>query len=212
MMNVTRYLVLEFLTDTKKPQWMKIALILTLAGLVAYFGMVLFVIPQEYYNVQTLEPQPIFTAKISSNHIILGDSFDVVIDSSNSNDAADIQIMSIAFPSMAQIGDQVKVVGYNFTQSPRYVKTGDKIGYDYSGGIKSVLAQYPSIEAYSRPVNPGTHYSIELKVTPDAVGNFTIFAKTVAIPHASDYSHYPYFGIKDHQNEYVESFSVVVSK
>lgn len=191
---------------------MKIALILTLVGIAAYFGMVLFVIPQEYSDIKTLEPQPSFTAKISSQHIILGDSFDVVVDSSNSNDAADIQIVSIAFPSIMQIGDQVKVVGYDFTQSPRYVKTGDKIGYDYSGGIKSVLAQYPSIEAYSRPVNPGTHHSIELRVTPDAVGNFTIFAKTVAIPHTSDYSHYPYSGVKDHQNEHVESFSVMVSK
>lgn len=191
---------------------MKIALILALAGLVVYFGIVLFVIPQEYSSIKTLEPKPSFTAKISSDHIILGDSFDVVVDSSNSNDVADIQIVSIAFPSIMQIGDQVKVVGYDFTQSPRYVKTGDKIGYDYSGGTKSVQAQYPSIEAYGRPVNPGTNHSIELRVTPDAVGNFTIFAKTVAIPHIGNYSHYPYSGIKDHQNEYVESFSVTVSK
>lgn len=189
---------------------MKIALILALAGLVAYFGMVLLVIPQEYSDIQTSEPRPSIAAKISSNHIRLGDSFDIVIDSSNSNDAADIQIVSIAFPSVAQIGDQVKIVGYDFTQSPRYVKTGDKIGYDYSGGTKSVLAQYPSIEAYSRPVAPDAHYSIELRITPDMVGNFTIFAKTVAIPHAGNYSHYPYSGIRDHQNEYVESFSIMV--
>ena len=191
---------------------MKLALILALVGLVSYFGVVLFVIPQEYSNVKTLEPQPSYTAKISSNHIRLGDSFDVVIDSSNSHDSADIQIMSIAFPSLTKIGDKVKIVGYDFTQSLRYVKTGDEIGYDYSGGIKSVKAQYPSIEAYSRPVNPGAHYSIELKITPDAVGNFTIFAKTVAIPHSGDHSRYPYSGIKDHQNEYVESFSVMISQ
>jgi hypothetical protein len=191
---------------------LKIALILTLAGLAAYFGMVLFVIPHEYSNIKTLEPQPSFTAKISSPHIHLGDSFDVVVDSSNSHDAADIQIMSISFPTMAKIGDKVKIISYNFTQSPRYIKTGDEIGYDYSGGTKSTKAQYPSIEAYSRPVNPGAHYSIELKITPDSVGNFTVFAKTVAIPHASNHSHYPYSGIRDHQNEYVESFSVVVSK
>lgn len=191
---------------------MKLVLILTLIGLVAYFGVVLLVIPSEYSNIKTLEPQPTFTAKISSSHIHLGDSFDIVIDSSNSHDSADIQIMSIAFPNLAQIGSQVKIVGYNFTQSPRYVKTGDEIGYDYSGGTKLIKAQYPSIEAYSRPVNPGAHYSIDLKITPDTVGNFTIFAKTVAIPHSSDRSHYPYSGIKDHQNEYVESFSVVVSQ
>ncbi len=191
---------------------MKITLILTLTGLACYFGLVLFVIPQEYYAVQTLDPQPSFTAKVSSNHIRLGDSFDVVIDSSNSNDASDVQIVSISFPNMTQIGNHVEILGYDFTQSPRYVKTGEKIGYDYSGGTKSVLAQYPSIEAYSRPVNPGAHYSIELKVTPNMVGNFTVFAKTVAIPHASDHSHYPYSGVKDHQNEYVESFSVMVSQ
>lgn len=191
---------------------MKIALVLTLVGLVAYFGIVLFVIPHEYSNVKTLEPQPTFTVKISSNHIHLGDSFDVVVDSSNYHDAADIQIMSIAFPSIEQIGDKVKIVGYNFTNSPRYIKTGDEIGSDYSGGIKFIQAQYPSIEAYSRPVNPGAHYYIELKITPDMVGNFTIFAKTVAIPHTSDNSHYPSSGILDHQNEYVESFFIVVEQ
>lgn len=191
---------------------MKIALILALVGLAAYFGIVLLVIPQEYSNANALDPHPSFAAKVSSNNIRLGDSFGVVIDSSNSNDPSDIQIVSIAFPSIAQIGDQVEIVSYDFTQSPRYVKTGDKIGYGYSGGTNSVLAQYPSIEAYSRPVNPGDHYSIELRVTPSAVGNFTIFAKTVAIPHASNYSHYPHSGIRDHQNEYVESFSVSVSQ
>jgi len=190
----------------------KVALVLVLAGLAAYFGMVLFVFPAEYSNVRTLEPQPVFTARISQDHIRLGDSFDVVVDSSNSHDSADIQIMSIAFPGITEIGDRVKIVGYDFTQSPRYIRTGDDIGYDYSGGIKSVKAQYPSIEAYSRPVGPGAHHSIELRITPDAVGNFTIFAKTVAIPHSSEHSHYPYSGIRDHQNEYVESFSVAVSK
>lgn len=191
---------------------MKIALILVFVGLAAYFGMALLVFPSEYSHVKTLEPQPIFTARISTDHIRLGDSFDVVVDSSNSNDSADIQIMSIAFPGISEIGDRVKIVGYDFTQSPRYIKAGDEIGYDYSGGIKSVKAQYPSIEAYSRPVSAGAHHSIELKITPDVVGNFTIFAKTVAIPHSTDKSHYPYSGIRDHQNEYVESFSVEVSK
>ncbi len=169
-------------------------------------------VPQEYSDVPTLEPQPSFDAKISSNHIRLGDSFDIVVDSSNSNDASDIQIVSIAFPNMTQMGGNVEIISYDFTQSPRYVRTGDKIGYDYSGGTKLVLAQYPSIEAYSRPVTPGAHYSVELKVTPDMVGNFTVFVKTVAIPHATEYSHYPHSGIKDHQNEYVESFSVMVSQ
>ncbi len=49
-----------------------------------------------------------------------------MIDSSNSHDSADIQIMSIAFPSITEIGDRVKIVGYDFTQSPRYVKPGTK--------------------------------------------------------------------------------------
>ena len=189
---------------------MKLVLILTLVGIAAYFGVVLFVIPPEYSNAKTLEPQPSFTAKISPQQIRLGDSFDILIDSSNSHDSADIQIVSIAFPGLAQIGDRVKIVGYDFTQSPRYVKTGDEMGSDYSGGTKVVTAQYPSIEAYSRPVSPVAHYSIEMKVTPDVAGNFTIFTKTVAIPHSGERSHYPYSGIRDHQNEYVESYSVMV--
>lgn len=191
---------------------MKLALVLAIVGIASYFVMVLLVVTPEYSNVKALEPQPAFTAKLSSDRIRLGDSFGIAINSSNSHDPADIQIVSIAFPSITQIGSQVQIVGYDFTQSPRYVKTGDEIGYDYSGGTKTVKAQYPSIEAYSRPVGPGAHYSIEVRITPDSVGNFTVFAKTVAIPHSGDHSHYPYSGIRDHQNEYVESFSVVVSQ
>jgi len=80
----------------------KIALILTLVGLVAYFGIVSFTIPQ-YSDIHTLDPRPTFTATVSSNHVALGDSFDILIVSSNSDDASDIQIVSIAFPNMTQI-------------------------------------------------------------------------------------------------------------
>jgi hypothetical protein len=202
--------ILEFLTATEKKTSVRLTLILALAGIAAYFGAVLFVAPSMYSDVKTLEPQPSFAAKLSSQSIRLGDSFDVVVESSNSNDPADIQIMSIAFPGLAEIGDTVKIVGYDFTQSPRYVKTGDEIGSNYSGGTASVKAQYPSIEAYSRPVIPGAHYSMELKITPGAAGNFTIFAKTVAIPHSGDNSHYPHSGVLDHQNEFVEPITVEV--
>ncbi len=120
---------------------MKLALVLALVGLAAYFGAVLLAVPQESSDVKTLEPEPAFAAKLSSSQIRLGDSFSITIDSSNSHDYADIQIVSVAFPSLAQIGERVKIVGYDFTQSPRYVKAGDEVGSDYSGGTKTVRAQ-----------------------------------------------------------------------
>ena len=189
----------------------KIALILALAGLAVYFGMVLFVAPYEFSNIRVLDPQPSVATTISADRIHLGDSFRLTVNSENSNDVADIQIVSIEFPNMTQIGSRVEIVGYDFTQSPRYVKTGDDVGSEYSGGTKSVVAQYPSIEAYSRPVSPGAHHYLELKITPDTLGNFTIFVKTVAIPHGNN-SHYPRSGIMDHQNEYVVPISVAVSQ
>lgn len=187
----------------------KIALILVLAGLAVYFGIVLFVAPYEFSSIKALDPQPSITTVVSEDRIRLGGSFHLVVNSDNSNDVADIQIVSIAFPNMTQIGNRVQIVSYDFTQSPRYVKTGDEIGSEYSGGTKSVIAQYPSVEAYSRPVSPGTHHSVELKITPDTLGNFTMYVKTIAIPHG-DNSHYPRSGPLDHQHEYVVPISVAV--
>ena len=63
----------------------------------------------------------------------------------------------------------------------------------------------------SRPLKPDTSTHFDLVITPQELGLFNIYVKSIGIPHTSDVSHYPYSGILDHQNEYVEVYSVNVN-
>ena len=85
------------------------------------------------------------------------------------------------------------------------------MGSNYSGGLESVVSEYPSIESMSRPIRSGQTHNIEFVITPQSSGNFTIYVKSINIPHTDVLSHFPQTGILDHQNENVSSFVVGVS-
>jgi hypothetical protein len=91
------------------------------------------------------------------------------------------------------------------------VDIGDAVGSGYSG-TETVSAQYPSIEAFSRPWDEGTQYALALRVRPQAEGDFVVFVKSVAFPHTWDGAHYPGDGLVDYQQEFVESYSIQVTK
>ena len=74
-----------------------------------------------------------------------------------------------------------------------------------------MVAHYPSIEAMSRPIHQGSQYHLSQIITPEKQGNFSIYVKSVNIPHTSDLSHHPQIGILDHQEEYVQVYSVNVN-
>jgi hypothetical protein len=176
-----------------------------------FFGLTLFYFPPIFENTSLNIPEPLIDVKLSKNQIQLGESFDVSIIAKNIGDQADIQIVSIGFPKLETTDNIVKITSYNFTQSPHYVQIGDEIGAKYTESKEHVNATYPSIEAYSRPVPQGTVYELILQVMPQHAGIFEVYAKTVAIPHSSDRSHFPYSGLLDFQDEFVQVYSVSVA-
>lgn len=180
------------------------------AAVVIYFSLTLVVLPPSYLQRPAIIPQPTLDVKIDNAKINLGDSFEIKIVSNNIGDPADIQIVSVAFPDLKKLDDLVKITSYDFTQSPRYVLAGEEMGSEYTGGEKIIAAKYPSIEAYSRPIESGSQYHMELKVTPKTVGTFTVYVKSVILPHTDERSHYPQNGPLDHQNEHVEAHLVEV--
>ncbi len=180
------------------------------AGLVVYFFMGLVVFPQEYLSHDVIEPQPFQKVSLSENQISLGESFEIEIQVENKNDFADILILSVSFPQLQENTDAVRIISYDFTQSPRYIVPGDRINSEYTLG-GDVTAKYPSIEAYSRNIPVNTSYKMVLSITPQNAGTFETFIKTIAIPHTTELSHYPYDGLLDEQSEYVSVYSVNVN-
>ena len=176
-----------------------------------YFVLTIFVFPSEFLLTEQLVPQPVFEAVLSETTIVVGDSFRLSTISENTGDYADIHIVSISFPDLIEIDDVVKIATYDFTLSPSYISVGEEIGSNYSGGVETTFAQYPSIEAMSRPLQPNVETHLDIVVTPKKSGIFNIYVKSIGIPHTSDVSHYPYSGILDHQNEHVLVYSVTVN-
>ena len=176
-----------------------------------YFILTIFVLPSEFLMTEQLVPEPTFQAVLSDSEISLGDSFRLDIVSVNTGDYADIHIVSVAFPDLIKTDDVVKIATYDFTLSPSYIYVDEEIGSKYSGGVETTLAKYPSIEAMSRPLKPDVSTHFDIVVTPKELGLFNIYVKSIGIPHTSTTSHYPYSGILDHQNEYVQVYSVTVN-
>lgn len=179
-------------------------------GLFFYFFLGLVIFPQEFLTHEIIEPQPIQYVTFSNDEITLGESFEIEIEVKNKNDFADILITSIAFPNLQEIDDTVKISSYDFTQSPRNIVPGNKINSKYASGGQ-ITAIYPSIEAYSRNVKENSTYHMSVIITPQNLGPFETFIKTIAIPHTTELSHYPYDGILDSQSEYVSVFTVNVN-
>lgn len=176
-----------------------------------YFILGLYVLPEQYLTRPQAESETILTVQLSDSEISLGSSFEVGMTSENIGDMADILILSIAFPNLKEIDDRIKIVSYDFTQSPVNIEVGEEIGVEYLATQKTVHAEYPSIEAYSRPAHTSATYHITLDITPKQVGNFVFYTKSVTLPHLSPLSHYPREGEIDHSNEYVEVYSVQVN-
>ena len=189
---------------------MKIVILGVLATiLIVYFLMTLVIFPDEYRSHKVIEPKPIHTASISSNEITLGESFKIEIEMINQNDFADIVLTSVGFPSLSDL-DSVEVIGYDYTQSPKYIDIGYEVGSDYTYG-EVIPAVYPSIEADSRNIPANSEFRMVLLVNPPESGLFDVYIKTVAIPHTTNQSHFPYEGLVDPQGEHVEVYSVAVN-
>ncbi len=192
------------------------AIILTgavVAALVAYFSLSLYVFPQSYQSIEPRRPKAIMTdVSLSAPTIALGQSLIIsVTGTNNGEDAADMQIVSLGFPNLTSI-DNIKMLNHNFTQTPMLITPGKLLSSQYSSTEESVPAQYASIEAFSRPWEAGKTYSADIEAIPKTEGKFVVFIKSVALPHTWEQAHYPLDGTLDQQKEFVETYSVQVTK
>jgi hypothetical protein len=192
------------------------AILLTSAvavALVAYFSLSLYVFPQSYQSIEPHRPQAIVTdVSLSAPDIALGQALTIsVTGTNNGEDAADMQIVSVGFPNLTSI-DNIKILKHNFTQTPMLITPGELLSSQYSTTEESVSAQYASIEAFSRPWEAGKTYSADIEVIPKTEGKFVVFIKSVALPHTWEQAHYPQDGTLDQQKEFVETYSVQVTK
>lgn len=196
----------------KKSTFGLIIIVTTLT--VTYFVLSLYFFPK-YYLAHTYlsHPKPfIKDFRISNSDVSLGEPFHVSIAGGNNGSQADIQIISIALPNLTNIklDDEVKILSYNFSQKPLIVGKGDSIGSRYEGQSKTIAAEYPSIQFYSRPWKSGMVYGAQLELYPLSKGKFTMLIKTVTLPNTDSSSHYPNAGIRDYQDEYVNEYQVSV--
>jgi hypothetical protein len=192
-----------------------VLIVLAAISLIIYYSLSILYIPQLYLSFSSeVKSQPVITGtKLSNSKVILGESFDLTITTRNNGDTADMQVVSLSFPNITSIDSIVKIPDYNFTQKPVFIEVGDEVGSEYYGFDKVIKAPYPSIEANSRPWHTGDYYQISIDVKPTSVGRFVIFLKTIALPHINELDHYPRFGIKDYQGEFIAVSSVdVVNK
>ena len=181
-------------------------------SLIVYFSLSLYVFPQSYQSIEARRPQANVTDVILPTHdITLGQALTISITGTNDGEDADMQVVSVGFPNLTTT-DNIKVLKHNFDQTPIWIAPGELLSSEYSDTDSSVLAQYTSIEAFSRPWETGKIYSADIEVIPKTEGRFVIFVKSVALPHTWEQAHYPQDGILDQQKEFVESYSVQVTK
>ena len=191
------------------------AIILTAAvavALVAYLSLSLYVFPQLYQSIEARRPQAIVTnVSLSAPDIALGQTLTISVTGTNNGEDADMQIVSVGFPNLTTT-DNIKILKHDFDQRPILIVPGELLSSEYSDTDSSVLAQYASIEAFSRPWEAGKTYTADIEVIPKTEGRFVVFVKSVALPHTWDQAHYPQAGTLDQQKEFVETYSVQVTK
>jgi hypothetical protein len=203
-----------------------ILIVIILVLLAVFFTSSLYFFPHLYLSTrQVSQALPkiininVNTPSLSDRGILhLGESFVLTITSANLGDTADFQIASVAFPNItSDIQDNtanriVSILHHNFTQSPVSIPVGDEIGSEYTGLTKTTIAKYPLIEFYNSPWTTNTFYEAQLQVKPVSEGDFVVFVKVVALPHTTDLSHYPAAGIRDQQQEFVNTYHITVVK
>lgn len=182
-----------------------------IVSLAVYFTLELYILPQQYLEREQPQSIPQLTISVSNNEILLGESFEVELYSQNIGDISDALLVSVSFPELKEINDEIKIVSYDFTESPHIYKEGDKIGFEYSPLQKKILAKYSLIEAYTRPAKTGNEYHMVLDITPTRAGDFIFYVKAITFPHLTPLSHFPSEGSVDQQGELVKVFSVNVN-
>ncbi|MFZ0510599.1 MAG: hypothetical protein WAM14_03245 [Candidatus Nitrosopolaris sp.] len=178
-----------------------------------YFFLSLYAFPHLYVTLPKIRPIPVINNVSLSSYVIeIGHSFHLSLTGANNGDSADIQTISVGFPNLTSIDGFVQIRQSDFNQKPLLIKKGEMVRSSYQGAENLISARYPSIEAFSRPWHSQVIHHIELEVKPISVGRFVIFLKSVAFPHLNQFAHYPLYGLRDYQNEFVKAYSIPVVK
>jgi hypothetical protein len=190
-----------------------ILIVAVAVALLVYFSLSLYVFPQLYQSIEARRPQAIVTdVSLSAPDIALGQALTISVTGKNNGEDADMQIVSVGFPNLTTT-DNIKILKHNFDQTPMLIAPpGELSSSGYSDTDSPVLAQYTSIEVFSRPWEAGKTYSADIEVIPKTEGRFVVFIKSVALPHTWEQAHYPQDGTLDQQKEFVETYSVEVIK
>jgi hypothetical protein len=190
-----------------------ILIVAVAVALLVYFSLSLYVFPQLYQSIEARRPQAIVTdVSLSAPDIALGQALTISVTGKNNGEDADMQIVSVGFPNLTTT-DNIKILKHNFDQTPMLIAPpGELSSSGYSDTDSPVLAQYTSIEVFSRPWEAGKTYSADIEVIPKTEGRFVVFIKSVALPHTWEQAHYPQDGILDQQKEFVETYSVELTK
>jgi hypothetical protein len=184
------------------------------ASLAMYFSLSLYALPQSYESAfLPRKPEAVLTnVSLSALEITLGKTFTMSVTGANRGDDADMQIVSLGFPNLTRIGNNVLVLKHNFKQTPIQADTGKAVGSEYVGREKEIRARYAAIEAFSRPWEGGVTFTIDVQVEPQNEGKFVVFVKSIALPHTWERAHWPPQGISDYQQELVQPYTIQVTK
>lgn len=178
---------------------------------IVYLVLSLVVFPSIYLAKEIPNPRPYFEVKVTEHPISLGESFVMNIFSKNIGDYGDIHILSIGFPSVEKITDDVSVINSDFNHKYQIIEKNTMVGFNYTMGDQKIQSQYPLIEIMNRPSPPNSTYDFQLMITPKKTGLYEIYVKSVEVPHTSHLSHFPYEGMLDPQGEYVSVYSIMVN-
>lgn len=178
---------------------------------IVYLILSLVAFPSMYLAKEIPNPRPYFEVETVNRPISLGESFVMNVFSKNIGDNGDIHILSIGFPSIEKITDDVKVINSGFNHKYRVIEKDTLIGSNYTAGDQKIKSKYPLIEIMNRPSPPNGTYDFQLMITPKKTGIYEIYVKSIEIPHTSETSHFPYQGMLDPQGEYVSVYSIVVN-
>ncbi|MGH2612094.1 MAG: hypothetical protein ACRDFB_03470, partial [Rhabdochlamydiaceae bacterium] len=138
--------------------------------------------------------------------INLGETFEIAIKPINQGNTARQQIVYVEFPTLDS-AKNMKITSPDMKS--KFVEIGDKIGSSYAGSEKPITAKYPMIEIIASPWRRMYVYDIKIQARPRLAEKFIVFVKVVAFPHPKS-AHYPKRGTRDHQNEFVKTYEIMV--
>lgn len=145
-------------------------------------------------------PEPRITDFSAPSSIDLGESATIRLDGTNQGGEAQWESLHMSFPENPD-SSNVEVSGHDL-DSATVIPPGSELGYSY--GESTITSDYIVVEGENTPWGNGDDEYLEVTVTPEELGTFEVYYKSVAQDHNGDFDYYtPRSGTTDQQDEYV---------